>query len=928
MRFLLLLLFGLPSFCSTFGSEANFTFTYLKPTDKVISFADSLSVLYDHEGKYNIDEILQMPPSAFTKPDFEDENTFPLILWSSFQLQNKSSKTWNAYLDFCNNADSVWVYTFESGHIIDEDFTGAVLKPYAKELPSPKNYLFISLDKGKTKTYYCKIRFNKWIAPVHQTHVFIHPTKETLHIITERYTWHSFYAGIMLLFCLVSTFLFFIFRESIFLYFAMLMFSFGVYFPRMNDVVEVFLSHPLLNDFVLHKHIIISSIVLSLFLFITHFIDLKKRWTSYHTLFAIYTGLTVVCPHICRWLIADSLLAVQITNLTILIWSILGIIPIIRFSLKQYPQARILLISIAILFLGSIISLLGAMRILPDIWIVRYGIQIGLILFSGILFYALFDRITTIKSEKMHFEELDHLKSRFFANISHEFRTPLTLVMGPIQQVLDKQQNETDKNLLNVAHHNAQRLLQLINQLLDLSKLEAGKMELKAKPLNFVKLLKGITMSFESLAVRKNIQLHFINQGATSFLYLDKDKVEKIFYNLLSNAFKFTPEQGEITVAIAEQKNHLEISIKDNGIGISASRLPFIFNRFFQVDSSETREQEGTGIGLALVKELVQLHKGKIEVQSEEGEGTTFTLQFPKGKAHLKESDIDEAGSTSMEANVLTSIEILQDSNITLQPYSKDSNKKSKKLPIVLVIEDNPDVRAYIRQYLVASFQVLEAVNGQEGIDKALEHLPDLVISDVMMPKKNGYEVCRTLKTNERTSHIPVILLTAKAAQEEKLQGLETGADDYLVKPFDTKELEVRVRNLIELRHILRKRFSEAPTIEPEAIQTNSVDKAFLEKVCSIVEAHLGDEQFGAEVLASSVNMSRVHLNRKLKALTDETANKFIRSFRLQKAMKMLQQQEGNVSEVAFETGFGSTAYFVKCFREKYGQTPGTLLNE
>ena len=246
----------------------------------------------------------------------------------------------------------------------------------------------------------------------------------------------------------------------------------------------------------------------------------------------------------------------------------------------------------------------------------------------------------------------------------------------------------------------------------------------------------------------------------------------------------------------------------------------------------------------------------------------------------------------------------------------------------VLIIEDNTDVRAYIRQHLVTGFRIMEAVNGQEGINMALEHQPDLVISDVMMPLRNGYEVCETLKTDERTSHIPVILLTAKAAQEEKMQGLETGADDYLLKPFNTQELEIRVRNLIEIRRRLRQRFAEATTFEPEQLAHNTVDKIFLEKIYTIVEAHLADEQFGVEQFAEAMGMSRVHLNRKLKALSDESANKFIRTFRLQRAMELLRKREGNVSEIAFATGFSSTAYFVKCFGDKYGTTPGSILQE
>lgn len=559
--------------------------------------------------------------------------------------------------------------------------------------------------------------------------------------------------------------------------------------------------------------------------------------------------------------------------------------------------------------------------------IYEIAIMLDFVLFAVALGY----RTREIELEKQHFQELDTMKSHFFANISHEFRTPLTLVMEPIKQVAQKLPNNQDKNLLQMAYRNAGRLLQLINQLLDLSKLEARKMDLYAKEQDFAVLLKGIVMSFESLAIRKNIRLNYVSKQEHLSLYMDKDKIEKIFYNLLSNAFKFTEEQGEISILLTEQKKHLEVLVRDNGIGISAEQLPHIFNRFYQNTATAPSEQQGTGIGLALVKALVEMHGGTIQVKSTIKKGTTFTILLPKGKAHLQEHQLSKDTKVP-ETEGISSIQLIKDSlwpsSNLVTSLSPSDRQDRTDLPIVLIIEDNEDVRFYIKQHLIRSFQIIEAIDGQDGLDKALEHLPDLIISDVMMPQKDGYEVCHILKTDQRSSHIPVILLTAKAAQEEKLKGLETGADDYLVKPFDSQELEVRVRNLIELRRQLRQRFSESPTIQAQAIQTNSVDKAFLEKVVTTIENNFSNEQFSVVFLAKAVGMSRVHLNRKLKALTDQSANKFIQSLRLQKALELLQQKKGNVSEIAFEMGFSSTSYFVKCFKDKYGKTPGAVLEE
>ncbi|MGB1242361.1 MAG: hybrid sensor histidine kinase/response regulator transcription factor [Chitinophagales bacterium] len=927
MRLVLLIALLFLSDSQIFGGNSIYTYDEDSP-DKV-SFKDSVSVFFEGEKEYSIEEIIHLPDSLFAplenrKQKMEKETT----VWARIQLENGGTKTFNGYFNLCLDIDYVWSYAVVDSVVIDENRLGKTLIPSEKSLPSAKNYIPFSIQKGKTVLFYFKMHFDSPKQRLHSTHVYSFSAQPLIQNLLRVYAWNCFYAGIMLLFSLVSLFMFGVFREKTFIYFALLTFFFAAYFLQIYGILVTFITFYFNANFELAIFFIISGLLISVFLFVSDYIHLQTHFPKYYQGYLILTFLVAVFVYIADFFIESIQLINFFHNIIVIIWVIITIVPIFLLARQKNKPARILLLSLAVLAVGTIsYSLFSAYKksntnTLTNIYI----LQVGTIVFSGILFYSLFDKVNRIRNEKRRFEELDHLKSRFFANISHEFRTPLTLVLGPVEQVMKKQKNEQDKTLLQMAHRNAQRLLQLINQLLDLSKLEGGKMELKASKQNFIPLLKGITLSFESYADRKDIRLHFASQKNEIKLYIDPDKIEKIFYNLLSNAIKFTNEQGEIAVLLTEQKEWVEIQVQDSGIGIQASRLPHIFNRFYQVDSSETREQEGTGIGLALVKELVELHKGHIRAESTITKGTTFTILLPKGKKHLKESEIlEEVIPLIKKKNNLSTSTILQDDNSNVTPTGLPFNKT---LPTVLVIEDHADVRAYIRQYLMASFQVLEAINGQEGIEKALEHLPDLIISDVMMPKKNGYEVCQTLKTDQRTSHIPVILLTAKAAQEEKLEGLETGADDYLVKPFDTKELEVRARNLIEVRRKLRKQFANSPIIEPATIQTNPVDQAFLEKVCTTIEAHLSDEQFGVEVLAEAVGMSRVHLNRKLKALTDQSANKFIRNLRLQKAAELLRQKTGNVSEIAFEVGFSSTSYFVKCFRDKYGVTPGNFLKK
>jgi signal transduction histidine kinase/DNA-binding response OmpR family regulator/streptogramin lyase len=547
--------------------------------------------------------------------------------------------------------------------------------------------------------------------------------------------------------------------------------------------------------------------------------------------------------------------------------------------------------------------------------------------------------ITEVKANQL--KEVDQLKMQFFQNISHEFRTPLTLILGPIEKLLDDTVPEdTQKRELRMMRRNAQRLLRLINQLLDLSKLEAGGMKLQASNGNIVSFVKGVTMSFHSLAERKEIFLDVRANVEKLEVYFDKEKMEKVIINLLSNAFKFTPDYGEIIVSLAltpdpspsgrgvdpaqRAGDGVRVSVRDTGIGIPPEKLSHIFDRFYQVDSSTIRAQEGTGIGLALVKELVTLHHGTITVTSEPGKGSEFVISLPLGKSHLKREEIIESNvivDHHIGSGIIAKHHISVSEKEEILSGTQDGNEDNK--PLLLVIEDNTDVREYIRSYLVPTYAVLEAKDGAEGVEKAKETIPDLIISDVMMPAMDGYEVCSRLKQDEKTSHVPIILLTAKAAKEDKIGGLETGADDYLIKPFDSSELLVRVKNLIESRRKLREKFGkEIVTLKLNEVAVNPVEQEFLKKVMDSIEKKIGDEQFGVNELAYAIGLSSKQLQRKLKGLANTTANDFIRSFRLQRAKELLQKDSATIAEVAYSVGFSSPAYFTKCFQEQFGTTP------
>jgi signal transduction histidine kinase/ligand-binding sensor domain-containing protein/AraC-like DNA-binding protein len=532
-----------------------------------------------------------------------------------------------------------------------------------------------------------------------------------------------------------------------------------------------------------------------------------------------------------------------------------------------------------------------------------------------------------------HLTEMDRLKSRFFSNISHELRTPLTLILGPAERGMESSGEQVSRDRFHLIRDNARKLENLVSQLLDFSRLESGMIRLRVSYGDVVPFLRRVTMSFESWAERKKIELTF-NAGAGSLEgFFDKDKLEKIVNNLMSNALKFTPEGGTVTVRVtdissrnsipqsgtgeAHEGGFCRVFVGDTGTGISAEHLPKIFDRFYRVD--DTNITEGTGIGLALTKELVELHHGTITVESTPGKGSAFTVTIPIQRSAFAPDEIDQ----SPAPNALSDERVREPSVETTGPGAPVPAPAGK--PIVLLVEDNADLRAYIREYLDVDFAVLEAENGKAGYDRAVETVPDIIISDVMMPEMDGMELCRALKQDARASHVPVILLTARASTDSKIEGLETGADDYVTKPFDSKELVARVRNLIEQRQQLRKKFSAGVVLKPGEVTVSSVDDSLLKKIMQAVEDEIGNEDFGVDDLARVACLSRAHLNRKLQALTNLSPGEFIRYMRLQRARELLEKGAGTVAEIAYRVGFSNPSHFSASFRERFGVLPSGI---
>jgi signal transduction histidine kinase/DNA-binding response OmpR family regulator len=520
--------------------------------------------------------------------------------------------------------------------------------------------------------------------------------------------------------------------------------------------------------------------------------------------------------------------------------------------------------------------------------------------------------------------ENEKLKDQFFANISHEFRTPLTLILGPLQDMLGGNKR-TDKievkaELLKIMRDNGKRLLDLINQLLDLSKIDAEKIRLKPKKLNLAMFVQKSVQALAPLAESQKVSLYAEVKESPVIAEVDPEHLERVIGNLVSNAIKFTPKGGWVRVTLSKEdapEGHLRIGVRDNGIGIAENELRHIFDRFYQAPKSEGTFSSGTGIGLALVKEIVELHGGRVGVNSKPGQGSEFVI--------VLNEEIPHSGlQTQPGESELSSLE--QYAGGELEPddlYDHDDRQQPPEdAPVILLVDDNPDILSYLQPKLSDRYQVLATENSNEALELVNKEKVDLVISDVMMPEPDGFELCRLIKENPDLNHIPVILLTAQAAEESRIEGLELGADDYISKPFSASELLVRVENLIDLRRLLRSKFSEEIRLEGTEVEVDSEDARFMKQVQSVIEEHMENSNFGVDWLADEVNLSTRQLQRKIRAITELSAGGYIRMVRLERASQLIGQEWGNVSEVAYKVGFQDAKYFSKLFKQTFGSTP------
>jgi len=563
-----------------------------------------------------------------------------------------------------------------------------------------------------------------------------------------------------------------------------------------------------------------------------------------------------------------------------------------------------------------------------SIWaFLLYGIVIGLGLYGLIWIMkskaGLKQKLELEYLETKRIEENNLAKLDFFTNISHEFRTPLTLILGPLQQILANYNgtNEMYKKLL-VIEGSANHLLSLINRLMDFRKLENHQVTLESAEGNIVKFTKEIFLSFIEYAKDGGYSYTFESSEEEILVYFDRYKLERVFYNLISNAFRYTPKGGNIHLKIAHDNEHLFITVEDSGVGIAPEHIDKIFDLFFEVpmhNNVQKNYNKGTGIGLSIVKNIVKLHKGNIDVTNKKTEGVIFKVTLPLGRTHLLDHEIITDFKISDDIDQYKAQ--LETAEIT-EPEDIDDFVVNDEKQTILIVEDHKVLRSFMKNLLKEDYNIIEAENGKIAFEKAFQHLPNLIISDVIMPEMVGTELCCKIKENLKTSHIPVILLTSRTSLVYKFEGLESGADDYISKPFNLIEFKLRVKNLLNSAERLKNKFSSDDNFIPSEITVSSLDEELLKKAFKIVEENISNEQFDIPFFCTELGVSRTMLFLKIKAWTNYTPNEFIHEIRLKRAAQLLEQNKLNVSEISYKVGFNNPKYFSKCFQKKYGETP------
>ena len=570
-------------------------------------------------------------------------------------------------------------------------------------------------------------------------------------------------------------------------------------------------------------------------------------------------------------------------------------------------------------------------NILPSFWETPWAYSLYVLFILLVIFTATYILFTIFRlKHKVSVEqEISDIKLRFFTNISHELRTPLTLIAGPVEQVLQHGKlNDEEREQLVLVERNTNRMLRLVNQILDFRKIQNQKMKMRVQQIDLIPFIRHIMESFNSLADEHQIDFSMDTKVSSLKIWADSDKLEKILFNLLSNAFKYTPQGKQIKVMVQEEEKDVILAVEDQGIGIAENKQKSLFVRFENLVDKNLFNQASTGIGLSLVKELIDMHHGSISIRSKLGEGSCFSIRLQKGKEHFDET-VEFILSDYVVSDTSPAYTGNQFSSLT---GNEEENLNSEK-ETILIVEDNQELRFFIRTIFAQYFNVIEAENGNIGLEKSKLYMPDIIISDVMMPEKDGIEMVRELRDEMTTSHIPIVMLTAKSTIESKIEGMKLGADDYITKPFSAAYLKARIFNLLEQRKKLQALYcasllpasTEQPLAGKKETTTPALspnDRKFMDKVMETIEKHLDNGDLTVEDIAGEVNMSRSVFFKKLKTLTGLSPVEFLKEIRMKRAAQLIETEEYNMAQIAYMVGLNDSHYFSKCFKQQYGMTP------
>lgn len=790
-----------------------------------------------------------------------------------------------------------------------------------------ENVVKFSLAEKQQSTLYIRLRSDRVDVPPTLS-IQLSPAEVFLKKLKQKRQQNSFFVGFVWMMTLLSILFFFQTWSKVYVFYSMYLIGVSTYASYVEGDLPDYLINMLFPDhpqYIFFVKLIVYLAMVGYLLFLRSFLNLKEMLPRWDRIFSFTIWMSLPLLLLDAFLMMQynfsSIIPDRVTLSYGIYFAIFNLLFLRSLYFTNDRRAYFIIVGICAMSAGIILMVIARLQS-PEFSVahLELGIIIEILAFTLGLAYR--QRVNERERFKAHYEleksqfiqeqkqaetqrlrELDELKNRLYTNITHEFRTPLTVIMGMANEI----QDERVKKLIN---RNSENLLRLINQILDLSKLESGKMSLHLVQGDIIAYLQYLTESFLSAAEAKQIRLSFYPEVPSLMMDFDEEKVQLIVYNLLSNAIKFTPNGGKIIFHGRVQEEGMEkvlqLKVQDSGPGIPAADLPYIFDRFYQVDNPNVTNQGGTGIGLALTKQLIELMGGEIKVSSEEGQGSLFSFYLPITN---NEVELEENWKplTPMEEPQMDRSSIM-DASIALMDDR----------PMLLIIEDNADVIEYIERLLQKDYLVKSVRNGEDGIQEALRLIPDIIISDIMMPGKNGYEVCDYLKNNSRTSHIPIILLTAKTAKEEQVKGLRYGADAFLTKPFHKEELLVRLQKLIELRKKLQAHYLQ----DDKGEATPSKEEAFLATLKKCIADQLDNSDLSVNDLCRAVQLSHAHLYRKLKALTNLTPVQFIRYIRLKEAKNLLESSSMNISEIAYAVGFSDPNYFSRIYHKEMGITP------